>query len=228
MIITLFVFASWEWQGDYKKVSDKISILLEDEERLGIPKDCVSNSSIAQLTHDVCHMNHLPTAHDDSPQWPQNHTQPMQDPFVPFALEAHISHSYQQQMDIFYWILDITCAIFYLVLTYIQCLCMLRFGCLVECISFDLSANAIKMPGLRNNCCQILMTDMMSSIGGSATSWQLASEGCGSSLWVTGRKIQIKHTSKNSWSIKATVAAPLGSTWPTLPTARFPLSLLKM
>jgi len=125
------------------------------EERLGIPEDCVSNSAIAQLTHDVHHMNRLPTACDDSPWWPQNHTQQMQDPFVPFALEAHISHSYQQQMDIFYWIIDITCAIFYLVL---------NIQCLVECISFDLSANAIKMPGLGNNHCQILMTDLTSSI----------------------------------------------------------------
>jgi len=48
---------------------------------------------------------------------------------------------------------------------------MLRFGCLAECISFDLSANAVKMPGLGNNRCQILVTDLTSSIGGSATSW---------------------------------------------------------
>ena len=87
---------SGKFPTDYKKVSDRISILLEDKERLIIPEDCVGNSAIAQLTHDVRHMNRLPTARDDSPRWPQNHTQPMQDPFVPFALEAHISHSYQQ------------------------------------------------------------------------------------------------------------------------------------
>ena len=112
-----------EQQGDYKQFSDKISILPEEEERLGIPEDYIGNSSIAQLTHDICHMNHLPTVHDlhvDSPQWPWNHTQPMQNPSVPtpFTLETPISHSYQQQMDIFYWVLNTNCGIFcYLTLT---------------------------------------------------------------------------------------------------------------
>ena len=27
------------------------------EERLGIPKDCISNSAIMQLTHNIHHMN---------------------------------------------------------------------------------------------------------------------------------------------------------------------------
>ena len=67
--------------GDYKKFADKIYILLEEEERLGITEDHIGNSAIAQLTHDVCHMNRLPTVrdlHGDSPRQPRNHTQPMQ------------------------------------------------------------------------------------------------------------------------------------------------------
>jgi len=70
--------ASWERRGDY----NKITILPEEEERLAIPENHVGNSAIAQLTHDVRHMNCLPTVHDlhdDSPQRPRNHTQSMQD-----------------------------------------------------------------------------------------------------------------------------------------------------
>jgi len=69
-----------EQQGDYKKFSDKIFILPEEEKRF---EDHVGNSDIAQLTYNVCHMNCLPTdcdLHGDSPQQPQNCTQTMQDP----------------------------------------------------------------------------------------------------------------------------------------------------
>ena len=45
--------SSHKWQGDYKQFSDNISILLEMEERLGIPEDCVGNSAIVQLTHNI-------------------------------------------------------------------------------------------------------------------------------------------------------------------------------
>ena len=67
MIVTSLI--SLEKQGDYKRFSDKTSILLEEEERSGIPRDCVSIFSIAQLTHDVCHMNQFPTVCDLHNKW---------------------------------------------------------------------------------------------------------------------------------------------------------------
>ena len=69
---------------------------------MGICKDRVGNSAIAQLTHDICHIDRLPAVRDlrcDSPRQPRKHTHSMQDPsvLIPFALEAPI---YQQQMEI--------------------------------------------------------------------------------------------------------------------------------
>jgi hypothetical protein len=104
--------ASWEQRGDQVKFREKVYISPEEEERLGIPGNCIGRPMVVQWAYDARRTNCLPSIrdlHGESPRRPHR-TQPMQNPPVPvpFTLpvmveEAYPSHSYDQsQRDVFY------------------------------------------------------------------------------------------------------------------------------
>ena len=51
-----------------------ITIINEEETKMGIPQNYQGRSAIAQEVYDVCHLNELPTirdTHSDSPRKPR-------------------------------------------------------------------------------------------------------------------------------------------------------------